>query len=233
MENLPIELQEMILEKVDSRTLYNLLRSKPNEMITAILERRTKNIIRRLRDVLQQNGKDVNSVVDNHDIDIPDEYKEHMIILKSVLYLPNSHPLVKESIEHLVARYPKPENSEAIDENVLYLLEENGDYYYHDYAGMNSHKAEKYFNNMCDAIEKSGNYITFEQQFYFLCKILVDFKDKYLKIATLRFWPQIEDLNSDLFGILETACTLLNNSFNNIISDMFCALMDVLFAHSS
>ena len=226
MNSLPIELQELILEKVDSKTLYDFTRSAPNEMITNVLERRTITIIRRLEDALKTE-KNTFSIEK-----VPDDYKQHMRILLSVIYLPNLHPLVNESIEHLIARYPTPENSISIDENVKYLIDRGFDYSYEDYSMFNSRKGEKYFNKMRNTIAKSGNYTTFEQQFYFLCKILIEYyNNDYSKLGERYYHePDFEGFYQDLNFMLGTAMEFINDPDVDLMFDTLIHELDYSIA---
>lgn len=224
MDWLPVELQELILEKVDSKTLYNFIRSEPNEIITNVLERRTRNIIHRLEVELKKNDS---SVIGVDCYGVPDEYKQHMKILLSVICLPNMHPLVDESIEHLVARYSTPENYKSIDDNIHYLIDQTFDYNYGDYSMFSIRKAEKYYKRMCYTIANSGNYNTFEQEFYFLCNILSEYYGRdYSQLSHLYYNEQeFAGFYNDLWNILSIASEFINN---HTVINMFSTLITEL-----
>jgi hypothetical protein len=153
-----------------------------------------------------------------------------MTILLAVIHLPNnSKSLVCESIEHLMSRYPKPENIELIDYNVKYLIEEVFNYCYMDYSMFSSYKCQKYFDFMCESIKTSDNYNTYEQQFYFICKILLEYYKKNYSDITGRYTEIIlEGFHCDLRFLLTTASDLIDDSSISSVKNMFRVLFNEL-----
>ena len=215
MDTLQADLQDIIFNEIDSKTLYDIIQKKPSKIISQVLEKRNQTILKKLIDevfALTSITIDLKFLVG-----IPEEYADHITIIYSVIHLPNMHPLVKESIEHLMARYPNPENSISIKDDAINIISEWFDYVYEDYTlyGLNSRKSEKYWGRCCDDIKESGNYTNFIQQFYLFCNIIIEFYQNDYKENEKNFYHKINlrGFYIDLKGCLKSLiyCKLFTN----------------------
>jgi len=205
MDTLPADLQDIIFDKIDSKALYDIIKNKPSKIISQVLENRNQTILKKLIDEVFALTSTSITIDHIHPSRIRAEFTDHITILYSVIHLPNMHPLAKESIEHLMARYPTPDNSISIKNNASNIIDEFFDF--------------KYFNGLLDNedcwdmfldvfIKKPGNYSYFNQQFYLLCNIIIQFYQNDYKENEKNFLHKINlrGFSIDLICCLNSLC---------------------------
>lgn len=208
MDTLPADLQDIIFDKIDSKALYDIIKKKPCKIISQVLEKRNQTILKKLIDeVFALTSITIDHI---HPSRIRAGFTDHITILYSVIHLPNMHPLAKESIEHLMARYPTPENSISIKNNASNIIIQWFDYVYDDYTiyGLdNWNDNEKYWDMFLDEFfKKSGIITNFIQQFYLLCNIIIQFYQNDYKENEKNFFHKINlrGFYIDLIDCLQT-----------------------------
>jgi hypothetical protein len=115
------------------------------------------------------------------------------------------HPLAKESIEHLMARYPTPDNSISIKNNAINIIYEFFDFKYNKFDGLLDN--EDCWDMFLDVfIKKSGNYTYFNEQIYLLCNIIIQFYQNNYKENEKNFFHKINlrGFYIDLIDCLQT-----------------------------
>jgi hypothetical protein len=217
MDTLQADLQDIIFNEIDSKTLYDIIQKKPSKIISQVLEKRNQTILKKLIDeVFALTSITIDNKLPSR---IPAGFTDHITILYSVIHLPNMHPLAKESIEHLMARYPTPENSISIKNNAINIISQWFDYVYDDYTfyGLNNwDDNEKYWDMFLDEFfKKSGIITNFIQQFYLFCNIIIEFYQNDYKENENNFYHKINlrGFYIDLKGCLKSLiyCKLFTN----------------------
>lgn len=170
MDSLSYDLQELIVDKIDSNTLYNMLRNGQNtKNLQNYLDKRTRHIISNLQSPLL-NKKNIQINMPK----ISNEFIDHMQIFYNTINLvsnyDNNNKLVINGIQHLLARYPPPENYNTIETDAREYIDLMMNYEYIENNDIEY--ISRFYNTRFKHI---SDYINFDQQFYLLCTIIIEF----------------------------------------------------------